>query len=423
MDQFQIPFGKRLLEFSLPGAQVDVILPNNHPPASDELATTREALELMFSRDVVGKFSKCRSAALAINDKTRPVPYDIILPTLIDKLNRIGIEDRKITLFIATGTHTPAREIEIKSIVPPSVRNRVRIVSHDCDDQENLRFLGVTSRQTSVYINQKFLNTDLRIVTGNIELHHFMGFSGGAKTGSIGLAGRSTINQNHAMLLDPNAKMGIYERNPMRQDVEEIGDMMQIQIAVNTILTSDKKIITVVAGSPRSVMKAGIPLSRQISQTRISHKYDMVIASAGGHPKDINLYQAQKAITHAVEFAQPGAPILLAAECPDGSGSRSFEDFMVSSKNLEDVVNKFHQQGFQVGPHKALQLAIQCQRNPIYLLSNLDENLARSFFLTPVKSIDQGLKRALETLPTAPRIVVLPHATGTIAFSEIDGEM
>lgn len=420
MGQYQIPYGKSYIEFSLPGGKVDVISPITHPPAPDGNTITRAALERAFLFNEVDDWSNYKSASVAINDKTRPVPYDVILPALIDQLNRIGIEDQKITLYIATGTHAPAEDNEIKLIVPSSIRNRIRVVPHNCDDQENLRFLGMTSRQTPVYVNQKFISADLRIVTGNIEPHHFMGFSGGAKTASIGLAGRTTINKNHAMLLDPNAKMGIYERNPMRQDVEEIGDMMRIQVAVNTILNADKKIIQVVAGSPRSVMQTGIPLSRQISQIRIPQKYDMVIASAGGHPKDINLYQAQKAITHAAEFAQPGAPILLAAECPDGSGSAGFEDFIVTCTHLEDVIQKFHRQGFQVGPHKALQLAVQCQRNPIFLLSNLDEILARRFFLTPVKSIDQGISLALQALPTAPRIVVLPHATGTIAFSEID---
>ena len=56
--------------------------------------------------------------------------------------------------------------------------------------------------------------------------------------------------------------------------------------------------------------------------------YDLVIASVGGAPKDINFYQSQKALTHASLFTRDGGVIILAAECPEGSGSRAYEEFM-----------------------------------------------------------------------------------------------
>ena len=50
-----------------------------------------------------------------------------------------------------------------------------------------------------------------------------MGFSGGVKTAAIGLAGRATIDANHAGLTHPHARTGEYSLNPLRQEIEEIG--------------------------------------------------------------------------------------------------------------------------------------------------------------------------------------------------------
>ena len=133
-----------------------------------------------------------------------------------------------------------------------------------------------------------------------------MGFSGGVKGAAIGLAGRATINHNHAMMSDPRAALDRYDDNPARQDVEEIGRLIGVHFALNTILNREKQLIHVLAGEPVAVMQAGIPLVRDLVEIPVSAPFDLVIASPGGHPKDINLYQAQKALAHAARIAKPG---------------------------------------------------------------------------------------------------------------------
>ncbi len=147
------------------------------------------ALENPVGNVRLSDFAGVRSAVIAINDKTRPVPHQDLLPPLLSRLEMLGLPPESILLLIATGTHLPMPPDEYARILPPEVIARYPILSHDCDDSANLVERGVTQRGTPVWVNRHFDQADLRIAVGNIEPHHFMGFSGGAKTAAVGLTG------------------------------------------------------------------------------------------------------------------------------------------------------------------------------------------------------------------------------------------
>jgi len=42
---------------------------------------------------------------IIVNDATRPTPYEIILPSLLEELHDTGIKKENITFIIATGSH------------------------------------------------------------------------------------------------------------------------------------------------------------------------------------------------------------------------------------------------------------------------------------------------------------------------------
>lgn len=415
MTTIKLPYGNGNLETNLT-FPFDIFEQRNYLTVPDPVVVISQALQNPLGNPVLPSSKLPLRAAISINDKTRPVPYFYMLPPLLNWLNDIGIPDERVELFIATGTHSPATQEEIESIIPPSVQSRknIRVFSHDCDDVENLIFLGTTQRKTPVWVNKRFFQADLRIVTGNIEPHHFMGYSGGAKSAAIGLAGRETINHNHSMLNDPLAFLGEYEQNPMRQDVEEIGKLMGIHLALNVILNANRQILFALFGTPQAVMEKGISISQDLWTVPVPHPYDLVIASAGGHPKDINLYQAQKAITHAALFARPGGVIILAAACPEGVGSPKALDFIHQTSTPDEVIHKFQQMGFKIGPHKAFQIALQAKRNHLILLSEMSPDLVRKFFLTPANSIEQAIATAQNYLPEKFNTVVLPHATALL---------
>jgi len=412
---YTLPYAKTKIAVNLPDAwPVTVLAPAEAAAAADPLAVVEQALEQPLGGIRLTDFKSPKSAAIAINDKTRPVPHHYLLPPLLAHLEKLGLPPEAITLLVATGVHPPMPPQEFSWIVSPEIVSRYPIICHNGDDRASLVQLGRTERGTPVWLNRLFLEADLRLVVGNIEPHQFMGFSGGVKSAVIGLAGKATINHNHAMMLDPRANLGRYEDNPARQDVEEMGRMVDIHFALNAILNQDKEIVTAIAGEPRAVMQAGIPLARQIYQVEVAKPFDLMIVSPGGHPKDINLYQTQKGLAHAALVTKEGGTMILAAACPEGTGSAAYEQWMEGLASYQAVFERFEREGFRVGPHKAFQIAHDASRMRVLLLSQMAPDFVRRLLLTPVATIEEALSLALAGLQPQARIGLMPLANATI---------
>jgi nickel-dependent lactate racemase len=412
-----IPYGKTIIEFNLPNDQnADLIFPNKISPQVNIESNIQNAL--LHPVDEINGccFQNGKKVGIAINDPTRPVPHSILIPPLLDFLKKNGVGEEDIYFFIANGTHKPINKDEYGLLLSQSIIDRYKIYSHDCDDSDNLCYLGKTDRNTPVYVNKKYFELDTKIVVGNIEPHHFAGFSGGSKSASIGLASRDTINKNHAFLLDPLSFIGNYATNPLRQDIEEIGDMIGITAALNVIMNSDKEIINVLWGTPRGVLSAGIPFSRQVCQKKIDKKYDVVIASPGGYPKDINFYQAQKAITHVNLIAKEKGTIILVAECREGLGSKLFEEYIGNYSSFHEVIDQFSKTEFKVGPHKAYQLALQGIRNQIILVSGMDDHAVDLTLLKSARSVSEAIDLAGINTKQNLSIAIVPYATSTVLY-------
>jgi len=417
MTDISLRYGQSQITAAIPDTiLVDHILPPTHPtpPSIDSLV--REAIANPVGAADLAGISSGDKVAIAVNDKTRPVRHDLVLPPLLEALAAHGVKDEQICFYIATGTHLPMQPAEFELVLPENLLTRYQVVSHNCDDMDNLECLGKTGMGTPIWVNRPYYTSDYKITIGNIEPHHFMGFSGGVKSVAIGLTGRETINTNHSMLLNPECAVGRYENNPMRMDVEEIGERIGVHYAINLLPGKNKQIATVIAGQPRKVMELGVPLSRALSQVKVDHRYDLVIASAGGYPKDINLYQAQKAITHASLITRDGGVVILSAECVEGHGSTGFVDFLRDISTVDQVFKKFKQTGFSVGPHKAFQIARDAARIKIILVSSLEDELVQKFFLQPASSLQSAVDQAMAWLPDSSSIAVLPFATNTIPW-------
>ena len=169
-------------------------------------------------------------------------------------------------------------------------------------------------------------------------------------------------------------------------------------------------------------MLAAIPVVREVFGRIVPEPYDLVIASPGGAPKDINLYQAQKGLTHAARIARDNAWVVLLAACPEGSGSQSYEDYITSVDSHETVLEEFKSGFFKVGPHKAFQIAREAVRVRIVLVSDISPQDVKQWKITP--SQPEKLQDLLDwlfiQLPSNPRIAVLPGATRTMVEVQND---
>ncbi len=412
-----LPYGRSDFQIDLPdtGYKIDTLVPrhtqlSSHKP---EILVEEALSSPVGGLNPFGTVTRNTRVAITVNDKTRPVPNALLLNPLISRLNQIGVPDTNITLFIASGTHLPMTPKEYKLILPLELITRFTVIPHDCDNYSNLYEIGTTTRGTPVSVNRNFYDHDLRIVVGDIELHHFAGYSGGVKSGAIGMCGRTTINTNHRWLMDTQSRMGEYDHNPLRQDIEEIGRKIGIHCALNAVLNENKEILAVFFGDPVQVMRKGIEVVNGLSRVEIDEKYDLVIASAGGYPKDINLYQSQKAMTHASYFCKQNGTILLIAECSEGVGSDAYLEFMKDVTTTDEVVSKFSRQGFSVGPHKAFQIARILENHKVFLYSSISHAQVSKLLIHP---FNPGILSSFlqENIPDQGRIAVIPHATACI---------
>lgn len=409
-----MPYGRSTVSAHIPDRfVVDIIDLPNPQPSADPLAEVQRALaEPVGDFDWAGQ-RRVTSVAIAVNDKTRPVPHRHLLPPLIDRLSELGIPDGAITFYVAVGGHPPMQRHEFSAILPSEILDRFPVVSHDSEQENELVFLGDTSGGTPVWANRGYVEADLRIVVGTIEPHQFVGFSGGVKSAAIGLAGRATITANHSLMSHPDSQIGTYSTNPARQDVEAIGGLFGVDLALNAILDSDRQIVQVVAGDPVAVMAVGVPIARDLCQVAVQHDYGLVITSPGGHPKDINVYQAQKAVASAARVVRPGGTIVLAAACPDGAGSAHYEQWVAGKHSRREVVDAFFAEGFCIGPHKAYQLARDTERAHLIVCSDMPDVLARRLLLEPARGFQTAVDTALLGLDSNDRIAVLPHGATT----------
>ena len=420
MMNVDLRYDETSLTVTLPFKNVDILLPKEQIAAKDVDFLIQKAFERPIfennQREISPDFRN-KHIVIAINDQTRPLPHHILLPNLLDYLKEHGADHARIQFVIATGTHRKLNLEEIQQVLPASLYETYPYSCHDCDAADELIYLGDTPQKTPVYINRTFYLADVKILVGNIEPHHFMGFSGGYKTASIGLTGRKTIEANHAMLPHPRAKLGRFYDNPMRKDVEDIGRMLNVDYALNVVMNDKKEILHALWGHPHAVIEAGIPLAlagSRIEKKECECRYDLVIASAGGYPKDINLYQAQKAITNACLFSKKSGVIILVAGCRDGAGNKKFVEYVKKHSSWEAVLEDFPKHPFEIGPHKAYQLALQARDHYIILVSEIEAKKAVNYMVTPAGDLDEALKQAALHLKDNCRVAVLPFATHSI---------
>ena len=410
---YAVKFGAGNLTFTLPtAADVTVIEPRAVAGVSDPVADVEQALGAALAQ---GRLRQPGRTAITISDATRPVPNHLLLPPLLAQLHASGASNEGICIIVGTGNHRAASADEFPQLVGADTAQRYRMFSHVYDDPTELVRLGKTSRGTPVVINRTFAEADTRIVVGMIDPHQFVGYTGGCKGAFIGLAGSETITANHSMLSDPAAKLGVRAGNPVRADMDELTDFLAIELVINVVLNTANEMVRIFAGDPHDVLAKAVPLVQDVCETAVPHPMDVVIASPGGYPKDINLYQAQKALAHACELVRPGGSVILVAECREGAGDDLYEAWMAAAKTPQDIVTRFEQEGFRMGAHKAFLFARSMLKAHTYLVATgVAPDQARKLHLIPAPTIEDALAAALQATDSPPRIGIMPRASSTI---------
>lgn len=348
--------------------------------------------------------------AILTSDLTRPCPSQELLPFVLEELAAAGIPDADVTIVMGLGLHRPMTPVEIEKALGREFSRRFRVLNHDIDDTVSL---GVTQRGTPVEIFRPVMEADARICLGVLEYHYFAGYSGGAKGIFPACASRAAVTANHSMMVRPEAVTGRIQGNPVRADLEEAAAMAGVDFILNVVVDTEHRVVGAVAGDMIAAHRRGCELIAERGTIPIPHTADIVIASSGGFPKDINMYQAQKALENASYFVRDGGILILVAECPEGYGEPTFESWMHDASSPQDLLTRI-QREFVLGGHKAAAIAAVQARVSIYVVSSQSPEEMRRVGLTPFSDPQAALDAALKKLGKDSQVIVLPLAGSTI---------
>lgn len=408
-------YGRQEISLSASGFHWDeVIAEPSLPILADPLQAVYNSLlhpigKTLRLRDDI-KSARARDVVIIVNDITRPTPYRYMLPPLLEEIHSAGLPDSAVRFVIATGVHRANTFAEIQEMFGSDIAARYTFLNHDCDRDAELVYLGTLRHGSELWVNRAVVDADYVIATGVIAPHYFAGFSGGRKAILPGVSGRVTITGNHSHLTEPGASVGNLQGNPVHQEMMDAARKVGVSLILNVVPdATGKKIVGVVAGDLEKAWLEGVNICEKTCFAPLKEEFDVAVASAGGFPKDINLYQAQKAIENAARAVRPGGTVVLAAECPEGLGDDIFEQWMFSSSGPADVISRF-QREFVVGGHKAYVLARVLAEKDVVLVSSMPADLVRRVFMIPAADLSEAAKIVQRKHGDAYRAIVLPHA-------------
>ena len=305
-----------------PGNLLFQVQPKEPPPAVDPVKMLKEALDRPIGTPPLEQLVRREDRVLIIiDDYTRPTPTQIILPVLIDRLNKAGIPDSRITIMTAAGTHRPMTKEELTAKCGENVFGRIHVLNHEFDRMENLVDLGKTPNGTDIHINRLVLDSDFIISVGNIIPHAYAGFSAGSKSIQPGVSGELTTNQTHYLTerLKINRKPGMNlgkADNPIRREMDEVARKVALRFIVNTVLDSSNRVVKMVAGYFVEAHREGIKSSESIYKVDIPALADVVITDS--YPATCDFWQGGKVLYTASMAAKRDGVIVLLAPCLEG---------------------------------------------------------------------------------------------------------
>lgn len=334
---------------------------------------------------------------LIVPDHTRKCNLPIILSPLLDALEKQFAA--QIEILIANGSHVEQPAQVIMELLTSKIYHRCAVSQHDSQKNDELVYLGETTRGTEIRLNHKVKEADFIITIGGILYHYFAGFGGGPKMLLPGVAGYETIRQNHGRTIDshsgafhPRCFEGNIEDNPVYDDLAQVLNVVENVLSLQVILSPDNQIVFCEAGPIRETQRKLVKGVEQIYTLPINEKADVVIADAGGWPSDVNLIQAHKAIHHAFQAVKPGGCVLVIAECREGVGSKTF--LPVFQYRDSQTIGRALTTNYQINSHTALSLKEKAEQVRLIMLSSLDRTIVEKTGMTAAAD----LKEAMELL-------------------------
>ncbi len=410
-----LPYGKGSVEVKLPDGSAIAYPRELHavPDVTAEIARAMGApIGSPLLREVdLGK----RDAVIVVNDITRPAPTQAMLAAILSELGAAGIGEQAVTVVVATGNHRPNSAQEIAGMIGEDFARRLRVVNHACEDAAALTRIAAQGVDIPVRVNAHVANASLRILTGLIAPHQAAGYSGGRKSLAPGVAALETIALQHSFPIRPyEPAMGWMKGNPFHEVAVKVARAVGVHFILNVVKNCHGKVVHAVAGELEAAHEAGVSVCEQSWVVPLPHKYDLVVVTPGGYPRDFDLHQAQKAMATAELVVNDGGVIVLIAECPDGIGK--FAAWLKGAKNPQEVIDRFRREGFtREHSSKAFMCARALAKHPVVVCSSgIRASDLEAMFFRPAATVQEAVNLALAMKGGNARVLVLPFAVDCV---------
>jgi len=414
MEKIFLPCGKEKIPISLPQKNLlKICLLKDKPGVEDNIKEIKEAIKNPIGSKTISQIAQGKHTAVVIcTDITRPTPDKLLIPPILDELNKGEISDKNIKVIIARGQHRKMTEEEMKEKVGEKVLKRVKVAQHDPDN--NLFYLGKSKRGNKLWVNEDVVECEVKISTGNIVPHRYAGYGGGAKSILPGISSRETIGHNHLYVETGEAALGKIQGNPVREEMEEAAKMIGLDFIVNTVMNDKNEIVKVVAGNTVKAHRTGVEICKEIYGVKIPEKADIVIASS--HPMDISFYQASKTLEAVGHIIKENSTIIMISPCYEGIGSKDFLDFLGEKTPYDIIKNiKAHKEKNVVAGVISYLIAKCKEKAKIYLISEgISDKEVEKMGMFPAKSAQSVINDVLRNYGDEAKILVLPTASITL---------
>lgn len=398
MQEMQLAYGAGTVNLAFAEDRFAVLGPNAAPrqPLSD--LEIGQAFDAPIESDALEELLTPGETVLIVaSDATRATASAQLINLLVRRVIQQGVSPADIAIIFANGIHRPTTAVEKQALLTPFIVQRIKVIDHNAFDEKQLTLIGETERGTPVELNRALTEFSRVILTGGINFHYFAGFTGGRKSVCPGLASARTIEATHMLALDfvrggrrSGVGIGMLEGNAVHEECERVAALIGPAFSINAIVDERGRATQVFAGDWRAAHREACEQYLREHSTRIAEKRDVVIASCGGYPYDINLIQAHKTLEMAAVACKEGGTIVLLAECRDGLGRADFLKWF-DSKNAVALESRLRE-SYEVNGQTAWSLLSKAERFRVVLVSQLAEEDVIRMRMTPARSLDDALE-------------------------------
>jgi nickel-dependent lactate racemase len=361
-----------------------------------------------------------RDAVVVISDITRPVPNPVILPPILETLEASGIPREKILILIATGMHRPNEGQELIELVGEEIAANYRVENHIGTDRDSHVDFGTSEEGVPVLVDRRYVEADLKVVTGLIEPHLMAGYSGGRKGVLPGVCSLETMKVMHGfrMIQHPLTTVGRIEDNPFHTTALRLVREIGVDFLLNVTLNADREITGVYSGDLDSAHLAGIrDLERYVVAT-VPEPVDIVVTGSAGYPLDQTFYQCIKGMMAAKQILKPGGSIVFCSHLGEGMGSPDFRALMAELVDPQTMLDSLEGPDYRRMDQWMLQdyCNVLLHAGQVFVISEgmSHEEIGRALAI-PVDTLQAGLEQALFIHGPDARVVAMPEGPYVIA--------